>query len=239
MGSPRWSITVPALLVASPAAAFDASFHSYGGFQETVDAFRAVSLIFSDSRYETLVILMATVGIGLGALLASARGSGIGLVAFGFQILVGVGLFVGMVATTGTVHVYDRVKNAYAAVGDVPVLLILVAGTTNMIERAMVETIDDNSIDPNTKYAFNGGGHAFDLFLNAVASQRMLADTHLDATLRDYVRQCYPVARVSPAYAIDDDKLFRTATDLPTAFAAMAGPSTFSTVYSEIGRAHV
>jgi len=232
MGSPRWPIAVPALLAASPAAAFEASFHSYGGFQETVDAFRAVSLIFSDSRYETLVILMATVGIGLGALLASARGSGIGLVAFGFQILVGVGLFVGMVATTGTVHVYDRVKNAYAAVGDVPVLLILVAGTTNMIERAMVETIDDNSIDPNTKYAFNGGGHAFDLFLNAVASQRMLADTHLDATLRDYVRQCYPVARVSPAYAIDDDKLFRTATDLPTAFAAMAGPSTFSTVYS-------
>ncbi len=232
MGSQRWPIAVTALLAASPAAAFDASFHSYGGFQETVDAFRAVSLIFADPRYETLVILMATVGIGLGALLASARGSGIGLVAFGFQILVGVGLFVGMVATTGTVHVYDRVKNAYAAVGDVPVLLILVAGTTNMIERAMVETIDDNSVDPNAKYAFNGGGHAFDLFLNAVASQRMLADTHLDATLRDYVRNCYPVARVSPAYAIDDEKLFRTATDLPTAFAAMAGPSTFSTVYS-------
>ncbi len=236
MGSPRWPIAVPALLATSPAAAFEASFHSYGGFQETVDAFRAVSLIFSDSRYETLVILMATVGIGLGALLASARGSGMGLVAFGFQILVGVGLFIGMVATTGTVHIYDRVKNAYAAVGDVPVLLILVAGTTNMIERAMVETIDDNSIDPNTKYAFNGGGHAFDLFLNAVASPRMLADSHLDATLRDYVRQCYPVARVSPAYAIDDDKLFRTAIDLPTAFAAMAGPSTFATVYSSANK---
>jgi len=126
--------TLPALLASSPAAALETSFHTYGGFQETVDAFRAVSLIFADSRYETLVVLMATVGIGLGALLASARGSGIGLIAFGLQILVGIGLFVGMIATTGTVHVYDRVKNAHESVGDVPVLLILVAGTTNIID---------------------------------------------------------------------------------------------------------
>src|SRR3546814_7194575 len=42
----------------------------------------------------------------------------------------------------------------------------------------------------------------------------------------------YPVARVSAAYGVDDDRLFRTATDLPAAFAAMAGPATFSTVYT-------
>jgi len=40
------------------------------------------------------------------------------------------------------------------------------------------------------------------------------------------------VARVSPAYGIDDDQLFRTTTDLPAAFQAMAGPSTYSTVYT-------
>ncbi|MCI1754342.1 MAG: hypothetical protein LKM31_00080 [Sphingobium sp.] len=37
-----------------------------------------------------------------------------------------------------------------------------------------------------------------------------MTDTFLDATIKDYVRQCYPVARVSPAYGVDDDKLFRT-----------------------------
>jgi conjugal transfer mating pair stabilization protein TraG len=229
----RLLAALPALLTASPALAFDTSFHTYNGFAETVDAFRMVSLIFGDPRYETLVLIMATVGIGLGALLASARGSGIGLVAFGFQILVGVGLFVGLVATTGTVHVYDRVKNAHEAVGDVPVLLVLVAGTTNMIERAMVETIDDNSADPTTRYSFGGGGHAFDLFLNATSPRAPMTDSFLDTTIKDYVRQCYPVARVSPAYGVDDDKLFRTATDLPAAFAAMAGPATFSTVFTQ------
>ncbi len=224
---------LPALLVASPALAVETSFHTYDGFAETVDAFRLVSMIFGDPRYETLVLIIATVGIAFGALLASVRGSGMGLVAFGFQILIGIGLFVGLVATTGTVHVYDRVRNAYQPVGDVPVLLVLIAGATNMIERALVETIDDNTLDPNAKIEFGAGGHSFDLFLNAVSPRGPMTDTFLDATIKDYVRQCYPVARVSAAYGVDDDKLFRTTADLPAAFAAMAGPATFSTVYTE------
>ncbi|MBN8818665.1 MAG: conjugal transfer protein TraG N-terminal domain-containing protein [Sphingomonas sp.] len=226
-----------ALLLASPALAIDASFHTYDGFAETVDAFRLVSMIFADPRYETLVIIVATVGIGLGAIIASVRGSGMGLVAFGFQILVGVGLFVGMISTTGTVHIYDRVRNAYQPVGSVPNLLILVAGATNMIERAIVETIDDNTVDPNAKIEFGAGGHSFDLFLNAVSPRGPMTDTFLDATIKDYVRQCYPVARASAAYGVDDDQLFRTSTDLPNSFAAMAGPSTFSTVYTSTDKA--
>ncbi|SEJ92384.1 conjugal transfer mating pair stabilization protein TraG [Sphingobium sp. AP50] len=220
------------LALPSPACALEASYHSYDGFEETVDAFRLVSMIFSDPRYETLVLIMAIAGVALGAVIASIRGQGMGLVAFGFQILMGVGLFVGFVATTGTVHVYDRVRNAYQAVGDVPNLLVLVAGTTNMIERSMAETIDDNTLDPAAKLEFGAGGHAFNLFFNAASPRGPMTDTFLDATLKDYVRQCYPVARVSPAYGVDDDMLFRTTTDLPAAFAAMAGPATFSTVYT-------
>jgi len=221
---------------ASPALAVDTSFHTYDGFQETVDAFRLVAMIFSDPRYETLVMIIAVVGIGLGAVLASVRGSGIGLVAFGFQILVGIGLFVGLISTTGTVNVYDRVRNAYQPVGGVPTLLVIVAGVTNLMERALVETIDDNTLDPNAKIEFGAGGHSFDLFLNAVSPRGPMTDTFLDATIKDYVRHCYPVARVSAAYGVDDDKLFRTTTDLPAAFQAMAGPATFSTVYTAIDK---
>jgi conjugal transfer mating pair stabilization protein TraG len=226
-----------AIFAATPALALEASFHTYDGFAETVDAFRLVSMIFADPRYETLVLIVAVAGVALGALLASVRGSGMGLVAFGFQMLVGVGLFVGLVATTGTVHVYDRVRNAYQPVGDVPNLIVLVAGVTNMMERALAETIDDNTLDPNAKLEFGAGGHAFDLFLNAVSPRGPMTDSFLDATIKDYVRQCYPVARVSPAYGVDDDQLFRTATDLPAAFAAMAGPATFSTVYTASDKA--
>lgn len=233
----RALIALAVLAVPAPAFAIDIAFHTYDGFAETVDAFRLVSMIFGDPRYETLVLICAVVGIALGALLASIRGQGMGLVAFGIQMLVGIGLFVGLVATTGTVHVYDRVRNAYQPVGDVPNLLVLVAGVTNLMERALAETIDDNTIDPNAKLEFGAGGHSFDLFLNAVSPRGPMTDTFLDMTVKDYVRQCYPVARVSPAYPVDDDQLFRTATDLPVAFAAMAGPSTFSTVYTAADKA--
>lgn len=229
---PRALFALTLSITATPALAIDASFHTYDGFAETVDAFRLVSMIFGDPRYETLVLICAVVGIALGALLASVRGQGMGLVAFGFQMLVGVGLFTGLVSTTGTVHVYDRVRNAYQPVGGVPNLLVIVAGVTNLMERALVETIDDNILDPNAKLEFGAGGHSFDLFLNAVSPRGPMTDTFLDATIKDYVRQCYPVARVSPAYGINDDQLFRTSTDLPASFAAMAGPATFSTIYT-------
>lgn len=228
----RTLTALAALLSTSPALALEASFHTYDGFAETVDAFRLVSMIFADPRYETLVLIIAVVGLALGAVLAMIRGTGMGLVAFGLQMLVGIGLFVGLVATTGTVHVYDRVRNAYQPVGDVPNLIVLVAGVTNMMERALAETIDDNVLDPHAKLEFGAGGHAFDLFLNAVSPRGPMTDAFLDATIKDYVRQCYPVARVSPAYGIDDDQLFRTSSDLPASFAAMAGPATFSTVFT-------
>ncbi|MDI1295380.1 MAG: conjugal transfer protein TraG N-terminal domain-containing protein, partial [bacterium] len=223
---------LPLLLGSTRAFALESSFHTYDGFAETVDAFRLVSMIFGDPRYETLVLICAVVGLALGVVLASIRGQGMGLVGFGFQMLMGVGLFVGLVATTGTVHVYDRVRNAYQAVGDVPNLIVLVAGVTNLMELALAETIDDNSLDPNAKLEFGAGGHSFDLFLNAVSPRGPMTDSFLDATIKDYVRQCYPVARVSPAYGVDDDQLFRGTIDLPAAFAAMAGPATFSTVFT-------
>jgi conjugal transfer mating pair stabilization protein TraG len=160
-----------------------------------------------------------------------------GIVSFGFQMLFGVGLFVGLVSTTGTVNVYDKVRNAHQPVGGVPNLIVLVAGATNLMERALSEVIDDNTTDPDAKLEFGAGGHAFDLFLNAVSPRGPITDTFLDASIKDYVRQCYPVARGSSAYAVDDDQLFRTSTDLPASFAAMAGPATYSTVYTAADKA--
>ena len=141
-------------------------------------------------------------------MLASVRGSGLGLVGFGFQMLIGIGLFVGLIATTGTVHICDKVRNAYQPVGGVPNLLVLVAGTTDLIERAMAEVIDDNTLEPTAKIECGAGGHAFNLFFNAVSPRGPMTDTFLDAAGKDYVRQCYPIARVPPAYGVDDDKLF-------------------------------
>ncbi|MFC3431889.1 MULTISPECIES: hypothetical protein [Sphingobium] len=46
----RLTSTLAAALAAlpSPALALEASYHSYDGFEETVDAFRLVSMIFAE-----------------------------------------------------------------------------------------------------------------------------------------------------------------------------------------------
>src|SRR3546814_21020719 len=107
-------------LLPAPALALETSFHTYDGFNATVEAFRLVSMIFAGPRYETLVLIVAVAGIALGALLASVRGQGMGRVAFGFQTPVGTGVFFGLVATPGTAPVYDRVRNAHPPLDAAP-----------------------------------------------------------------------------------------------------------------------
>src|SRR3546814_2072575 len=102
-----------------------------------------VFFFFSSIRRHTSCALVTGVQtcalpICLGAIIASVRGTGMGLVAFGFQILIGVGLFVGLIATTGTVHVYDRVRNAYQPVGGVPNLLVLVSSEERRVGKECV-----------------------------------------------------------------------------------------------------
>src|SRR3546814_13043370 len=83
----RVALALAMVGAATPAFAIDASFYTYDGIAETVDAFRLVAMIFSDPRYEKLAIVIETVGLPLGHLIASVRGQGMGLVALGFQLL--------------------------------------------------------------------------------------------------------------------------------------------------------
>src|SRR3546814_11358251 len=91
----RVALALAMVGAATPAFAIHASFYTYDGFAETDDAFRLVPIIFADPRYETLVIVIATVAISLAQLLESIRGHGMGLVAIGFQMLMWVGRFGG------------------------------------------------------------------------------------------------------------------------------------------------
>src|SRR3546814_16116325 len=72
-------------LLPAPALALETSFHTYDGFNETVDAFRFVSVIFAAPHYETLVLIFSFAGIPRGALHESVRGTGMGRFAFVFH----------------------------------------------------------------------------------------------------------------------------------------------------------
>ena len=79
---------------------------------------------------------------------------------------IGVALFKGLVIPKGTVHVYDPVRNAYQAVGNVPDLIILIAGGMNKAERVVVELVDNAAAFP---YQDGAGGINFQMLLNAMS----------------------------------------------------------------------
>ena len=231
--------TIAAALFATPALAVDTSFYTYGGFPKTVTAFQTAALVLSDPRFEHLVFIFAVVGIAIGAVSSMARSGGSNLIPFAFQTLVGAGLFAGLVATTGTVNVYDPVRNDYEAVGGVPNLVVILAGTTNLIERAVIEIVDSASPTVDRQVQYGGAGNLFRLLYNSVSPKAPLVDTYLDMTVKDYVRQCVPVAVASDSYDVSYDELLRTSSDLQASLGKAGGPSTYSTVYSSTNKAGV
>ena len=57
-------------LFASPAAAIDGEYVTYGWFEPTVAAFRYIALFFSHGDYGHLVFIIAAVGFAAGAILS-------------------------------------------------------------------------------------------------------------------------------------------------------------------------
>ncbi|MCP4027283.1 MAG: hypothetical protein GY736_13380, partial [Sphingomonas sp.] len=53
----RLALAALTLAAPTPALAVDTSYYTWGGFAETVDAFRLIALIFGDPRYEALVVI--------------------------------------------------------------------------------------------------------------------------------------------------------------------------------------
>ena len=149
----NWRRSLPGLvliaLLASPAsaAALELDYYTYNGFAETVSAFQRLALIFNDNEYVYLIFIAVVLGIVFGALTAGVRALKAGgngdTLSWALMVFIGVALFKGLVIPKGTVHVYDPVRNAYQAVGNVPDLIILIAGGMNKAERVVVELVDN------------------------------------------------------------------------------------------------
>src|SRR3546814_11279763 len=90
----RVALALAMVGAATPAFATDASFYAYDGFPQTVDDLRLLALILADPRYVRLVCVMPPVCRSLAAQLPRVRGPGIGLVAYGFQLHIGIVVFV-------------------------------------------------------------------------------------------------------------------------------------------------
>lgn len=184
----KMPLAVCLMLIAGPALALDTDFYTYNGFSETVAAFRRLALMLSDNRFLVFAAIFAIAGVLFGALATGYKGltgEQVNPVAFAIPVLVGLALFKGAVMPTGTVHVYDPVRNAYEPVGGVPNLIVLIAGALNKFERGMIEVADTASANP---YSDAAGAINFALIKAATSSE--VKDWYLQQSLVNYYMTC-------------------------------------------------
>lgn len=176
------------LLLPATSFALELDFYTYNAFEETVDAFHRLGLIVSDNGFLVFVLVFTALGVTFGALKAGMdglSGSQINPVAWAIPTVVGVAVFKGLVLSTGTMHVYDPVRNAYEPVPGVPDAIVILAGTLSKIERGMVEITDTASANP---FADRAGGINYSLIKSAMDAD--LNDRYLEKSVVEYYNYC-------------------------------------------------
>lgn len=179
-----------AALVLLPGLASAASmqFTVYNGFDETVAAFQRMALIMSDDTYMVLAASILGTAVVVGAIMFGAQGMA-GQTANPMALLIpgaaGLAFFFGAVIPKGTVVVYDEVLNQSQAVGDIPDVVVFLAGGINVVQREMVRMIDTASATP---YRDDPGSLTYALTL--AASKALDTDADLQRSLSQFVMDC-------------------------------------------------
>lgn len=217
-------------LFSSSAFALDLDYYTYNGFEETVGAFKRVALILNDTGYWVIAAAILILSLVMGGMKTAAEGFGgaqVQPLAFVIPVIIGVAIVRGLLMPTGTIHVYDPVRNAYEAVDDVPDLIVLLAGGLNKVERGVADVIDTAALN---KYSDTGGGSPFDLVKAAVSVT--IPDTSLIDSLESYYADCGVYAIKTGYNGASMQGLKRGASDLKTEFAKYNHPTLYTTIYT-------
>jgi hypothetical protein len=221
-------------LAAAPAAhALEMEFYTYNAFEETVAGFQRVALVLQDPAFLVFALVFAVLGTLVSLLTAAAKGvmgQQINPVSVLIPAIIGIAIFRGLIIPTGTIHIYDPVRNAYQPVGDVPDAVILVAGVLNKIERGVVEIVETASADPAAE---RSGSLRYSLVLNALTSKRQ--DTYFERNSSIYFTECGFPSMGMGYNGSSLDNLLRRSTDLIEEWQRWAHPSIFATIYSGTG----
>ena len=179
--------------------ALELDFYVYGDFDATVGAFTRAALIFADADYLGLFFVTCVFGIfsggitmfwnGLWGQIEPGR-----LLQFIFYPIMGITLYVTLIITTGTMHIFDETQNKYRAVGGVPDGLVLVAGAFNKFERIIAQVASDN---PATVRSSLASGTGVKMFLDAFATSPLTGAPELQKTLNNLIIDCVDISMVS------------------------------------------
>lgn len=205
------------------AQAMQMQYVTHNAFNDTVQAFQRLALIASDSVFLLIAGCMVAGSIVFSSMYFAAEGMAqkannpMGFLITGAAGLV---LFFGAVVPKGTVYVYDDVLNKTQAVGGVPDLVVLVAGTLNAIEREIVRVTDTAAATP---YSADFGAGTYQILYNLAKSNQ--ADVDLERSIGQYVKDCGLTAIGVGQNGATMTELLRASEDLKETLAKYSHPS--------------
>lgn len=208
-------------------------FITYDGFDIITKSFKAVALIGSDAGYKKLyvsLILMTIALFGSYSHIAAPLGGKIDFLEWVKTFWWAIFFFYVLVFPTGTITVYDKVKNRSEIISDVPLGIVMVAGLTNKIEvglREMAET----AVNPIITAEFMGNGVGYDMFsgLYNFSSNMKWGEEYDRLNLDYYIADCFKHAVVIGDIVPDD---VRSNNDFITILEDASYPLIYTVQYS-------
>ncbi|MGD0282391.1 MAG: conjugal transfer protein TraG N-terminal domain-containing protein [Dissulfurispiraceae bacterium] len=216
------------LLVSAPAWAYNGEYYTYGGFHEIADTFQSVALVFSDSKYNTIIGLMLVIGITGGIARAIISGPGLGKIFM--PLIIGIAIHQGFIIPKGNLAIYDPVRNESTIQGNLPDGIVILASAFNVIERAIVDIIATSGpLDYNSQ----AGGIAFDI-MQSLPANLVVNDQYINGSFARYIQDCVVPEMASPTYTppITPNNL-RSNDNFMTLFVAAANPAMYTVFYQD------
>lgn len=206
-------------------------YYTYNGFTPIVSAFTKLALVFSDGTYHAFffAVIVLSILFGSAAAYFSAKQGRPSPLSWVMSTLAGVIFYFSLIVPTGTLHIYDPVKNQYQPVGGVPDGIILVAGYLNLIERGLIDIVSIAG-DP-VGYQAQAGGVGFDMLLNVHSKGVLLQDQYLHQSLKKYIEDCVFFELNRPGTTLTINQLSNNP-DFTPLFDTAASPSIFTVFYN-------
>jgi hypothetical protein len=178
--------------MSTPTLALDMEFYAPNGGSIIADAFTRLALIFSDTQYALAFPIIAAISLMFAAiqnfLIAplTAGKSGNPLTLFA-PLAIGTVFYLAAIVPTGTLHIYDPVKNSTHSVSGIPISIVLLAGMTNLLEKNMIAITETATARPYSEFA---GGINLELFINAASEPFIEKKKILTKDLKNYYKMC-------------------------------------------------
>ncbi|QEM66743.1 conjugal transfer protein TraG [Geobacter sp. FeAm09] len=182
------------------------TYYTYGGFQSVSAAFQNCAAIFGSADHKGAITAFVILGIMAGAAVGYLKVmfEGANPLTWFYLTLIGMVLYLGLFVPKVSMEIFDPVYNQDVVVADLPLAVVLIAETANLIEQIEVNISDSTGQGTTTacgamppmQYQTSGGTVAPQLLATTASS--FISDANYARYIQNYVQDCLTFELLKP-----------------------------------------